>query len=237
MSFIGFHPCPKCNSRDNLAEYSENFYCFGCGYNKPKRNLENAKRILSGLNASKDVRIAKGITLDKKLATEHLKWLLGYNLTLEECKQFYSAHERIINNENLPCNLLVLFANSNYWLGRNFDDSISGRYLSSGTKPFIKYGNNPDILVFVEDIVSAVKVGRVATAVPMLGAKVLTHWWDETKPYKRVILWGDRDKAKDNVIASRKASEVLGKKVEYIITEQDPKELTTESIIKHLTNS
>ena len=34
---------------DNLAEYTENYFCFSCGYNKPKRNIENVKRILSGL--------------------------------------------------------------------------------------------------------------------------------------------------------------------------------------------
>jgi len=230
MSFIGFHPCPKCNSRDNLAEYTENFYCFGCGYNKTKRNLETIRK---RLETQTEVRVANGITLDKKLDTEHLKWLLGYNLTLDECKQFHSSHERMIKNEITPCNLLVLYASSDYWVGRNFDATVQGRYLSSGTKPFIKYGDNPDILVFVEDIISAVKVGRVATAVPMLGAKVLNHWWGEINPYKRVILWGDRDKARDNVIASRKASEITGKNVEYIITEQDPKELSTE-VIKNL---
>jgi len=234
MSFIGFHPCPKCNSRDNLAEYTDNFYCFGCGYNKPKRNIESYRK---RLEAQTEVRVANGITLDKKLDTEHLKWLLGYNLTLDECKQFYSAHERLINNENLPCNLLVLFANADYWLGRNFDVAIQGRYLSSGTKPFIKYGNNPHTLVFVEDIVSAVKVGRVATAVPMLGAKVLSHWWDETTPYARVIIWGDRDKARDNVIASRKATEILGKKVDCIITEKDPKEYNETQIKLFIENT
>jgi hypothetical protein len=51
----------------------------------------------------------------------------------------------------------------------------------------------------------------------------LHQWWDNVKEYKRVVIWGDRDKAKENVIASRKASEILGRKVEIVITEKDPK--------------
>ena len=36
MAFIQHTNCPKCGSKDNLAEYSDGFYCFGCGYKKQK---------------------------------------------------------------------------------------------------------------------------------------------------------------------------------------------------------
>ena len=162
------------------------------------------------------------------------KWLLGYSLTLDEMQQFKYSKERVVNNEIRPCNLLVLINTDDYWLARNLDGGT--RYLSSGIKPYTEYKNSAslypqhDILVFVEDVISAVKVGRVATAVPMLGAAVLRDWWKHTKPYKRVILWGDFDKASQNITQSRRASEFLGKKVDNIITKKDPKEYSTSEI-------
>lgn len=215
MAFLGHHPCPKCNSRDNLAEYSDGFYCFGCNYYDPKQTFDRFKprELVKGYD---------GITLEKSLDLEHLKWLLKYNLTQDEMKHFGSCKERSVNGQIRKCNLLIFLHTDNYWVGRNFDTGV--KYLSSGIKPYTEYGNNKDVLVFVEDVLSAIKVARVATAVPMLGAKVQREWWEYTKPYKRVIIWGDRDKAKENIIESRRVSEMLGRKVENVITEKDPKE-------------
>lgn len=230
MSFLGFHPCPKCSSRDNLAEYANNFYCFGCGYTEQKRDLETIRK---RLDASKEVRVCNGITLQKELPMDAKKWLLGYSLTLDEMKQFNYSKERVVNNEVRACNLLVLINTDNYWLARNLDGGT--RYLSSGIKPYTEYGHSDNILVFVEDVISAVKVGRVAKAVPMLGAAVLRDWWKHAKPYKRVILWGDRDKATQNMVQAKRASELIGKRVEIIVTEKDPKEYSTSDINNYLT--
>ena len=41
MAFLQHIPCPKCGSRDNLAEYTENYYCFGCGYTKKNNDLND----------------------------------------------------------------------------------------------------------------------------------------------------------------------------------------------------
>jgi Zn ribbon nucleic-acid-binding protein len=236
MSFLGFHPCPKCSSRDNLAEYANNFYCFGCGFTEQKKDLTSLRK---RLDASKETRVCNGITLQKELPLEAKKWLLGYSLTLDEMQQFKYSKERVINNELRPCNLLVLIASDSYWLARNLD--AGARYLSSGIKPYREYKNSAslypqqDTIVFVEDVISAVKVGRVATAVPMLGAAVLRDWWKHTTPYKRVILWGDRDKASQNITLAKRASELIGKRVEVLVTEKDPKEYSTIEINNYLT--
>ena len=35
-NFVRHEPCPNCNSRDNLARYSDGHaYCFGCEYREP----------------------------------------------------------------------------------------------------------------------------------------------------------------------------------------------------------
>jgi hypothetical protein len=114
-------------------------------------------------------------------------------------------------------------------VARNFGEGV--KYLSRGVKPYLEYGNNKEKLVFVEDIISAVKVARVATAVPMLGAKVMPAWWENAKRFDKIYLHGDRDKATDNIVQARRASEVIGKKVEIIITEKDPKEYNDFSFL------
>ncbi|MEN9917063.1 MAG: hypothetical protein RLY40_995 [Pseudomonadota bacterium] len=226
MAFLGHHPCPSCNSRNNLGEWDNGFYCFGCGYRKIKRDLSRFKPVSTE-------KVMDGITLTKNLPKTALKWLLGYNLTQNEMDSFHYAHTRIIKNEEVSCNLLVLYYDGNYWLARNFDDNAVNKYLSSGNKPFITYGQG-NIAVFVEDIISAIKVGRQFTAIPMLGATIPTEWWTKVKNYDKVVIWGDRDKAKNNVIASRKARELIGKQVDCIITDKDPKNYSDNDIYNYI---
>ena len=224
--------CPKCAERGkdrkghNLAEYENGFHCFSCGYNKPKR-------ILKRLNEFSAPKVYNGIICEKKLLPAHLKWLLGYGLTDKEMENFSYAYKRFVKGYEIPCNLLVFVNTDTYWLGRNFAD-VGVRYLSSGEKPLLKYGTNPDIVVFVEDVISAIKVGRIATAIPMLGAKIPAQWLEQVRDYNRVVIWGDYDKKIDNIYAARKASEVLGKPVQSVITEKDPKFYSTDDVYNYL---
>ena len=224
--------CPKCAERgkdrkgNNLAEYENGFHCFSCGYNKPKR-------VIKRLEALSQPSVYDGIVCDKKLLPAHLKWLLAYGLTEKEVEKFSYAHKRFVKGYEIPCNLLVFVNTGDYWLGRNFGD-VGVRYLSSGEKPLLKYGTNPDIVVFVEDVISAIKVGRVATAIPMLGAKIPAQWFEQVRDYNRVVIWGDYDKKIDNIYAARKASEVLGKQVQSVITEKDAKCYNTDEVYNYL---
>ena len=36
--FIKHIPCEKCKSKDNMAEYTDGYYCFGCGEKSTKEN-------------------------------------------------------------------------------------------------------------------------------------------------------------------------------------------------------
>lgn len=215
MAFIKMHPCPRCHSRDNLSEYDNGFYCFGCGYTKSK---------IKRLDEIKKVKVGDSLTLSKTLPKDALKWLLGYNLTKNEIDQFSFA-------EKYGKNLLVLYADENYWQARNLDDGQ--KYLSSGEKPYIEYGNKTqksDILIFVEDVISAVKVGRQFVAVPMLGSKPKQDWLTYLKKYETIIIWGDRDKATDNIKLSRRLRETLGKNIQVVISDKDPKEYSDKEI-------
>jgi len=221
MALIRHLPCPRCNSRDNMAEYDNGFYCFGCGYKEPKRNL-------SRFNALNDAKVCNGITLTKQLSRDALKWLLGYELTDNEMDNFNMCYDNGKNH-------LILYHSDDYWLARNFGSGV--KYLSSGNKPMIVYGDNQRTVVFCEDVISAIKIGRQFTAIPMLGASIPAKWLDNVKNYDNIIIWGDRDMAKRNIIAARKATETLGKQVKVIITEKDPKDYNNNNIYNYIINN
>ena len=218
MSLIEMLPCPQCHSRDNMAHYTDGFHCFGCGYRK-------SKRVLSQFNAVRDAKVCNGLSLTKELSRDALTWLTGYSLTPLEMAQFRMSYDN-------GTNYLVLLHTPDYWCARNFGKGV--KYMSSGTKPMVKYGNNPDMLVFCEDVISAIKLARYVTAIPMLGASVLPAWWELVRGYKRIAIYGDRDMATRNIIASRRATELTGSKVECIITERDPKDYSNKDLEKVL---
>jgi Zn ribbon nucleic-acid-binding protein len=225
--FVGHLPCPRCNSKDNMADYTDSYYCFGCGYSKGKHDLLSLRTRLEG-NKEKET---SGIMLETSpiLPAKALKWLMSYGLTKQEIGNFSWNEDR---------ELLVLYQDATYWQGRNFNEQVSAKYLSQGKKPLLFYENGAIVstptkptLVFVEDIVSAVKVSRFATTSPLLGAtmpletilRCLEH------DFTQVLIWMDRDKAKESLKASKQASQILGN-VRSVITELDPKELTDEEI-------
>ena len=220
--FIGFHPCEKCGSSDANAEYQDSFYCYSCG------KFTSKGFSLSRFKPLKEVKVCNGITLQKEVPPAALKWLLGYGLTLDEIAQFSYSTERIGKYGKMACNLLMLYVSPDYWVGRNFGNGV--KYLTSGMKPVIKYGTNPDTIILVEDIISAIKVGRQFTAIPMLGSMppgaVLSH----LKGYKNVFVWNDLDKAKESLKTARNLSERLGIRVKVIIKPLDPKEYSDNQI-------
>ena len=213
---MGLTSCDKCGSSDANAEYSDSFYCFSCSTYKSK-GLS-----LSRFKPLKTDRVCNGITLQKELPSNAVKWLLGYGLTLSEMAQFNYSNKRVGKYGEMACSLLVLYSDSNYYVARNLGKGI--KYITSGVKPVIKYGNNPDTCIIVEDIISAVKVGRQFSAIPMLGSIPCKHTASHLEGFKNVFLWQDRDLAVKSLKTARNLSEILGKTVRVIIKPLDPKE-------------
>ncbi|CAB4240965.1 Archaeal primase DnaG/twinkle, TOPRIM domain [uncultured Caudovirales phage] len=214
--FIQFTPCSKCGSSDANAEYQDSFYCYSCG------KFTSKGFSLSRFKTLNEVKVCNGITLQKEVPPAALKWLLGYGLTMEEIAQFSYSTERVGKYGKMVCNILILYSDINYWCGRNFGKGT--KYITSGVKPVIKYGTNPDTIVLVEDIISAIKVGRQFSAIPMLGSMPPGAVLSYLKGYKNVFVWNDLDKAKESLKTARNLSERLGTRVKVIIKPLDPKE-------------
>jgi len=222
-NLVGFSACPRCRKRgndrtgNNLAEYTDNYYCFACGFNKPKRSIS---RLYDAFSTKVATNITQLQTVSQ-LPKIAIDWLSKYQITPDEMRQFQWCEDK---------KLLVLYQSADYWQGRNFGSPPVPKYLSEGVKPFIKYGTDEDTLVLVEDILSAIKVGRVYSASPMLGTMPLKPHLSHLRPYKSVFLWCDKDAAIKSVRNAAKLSEMIGKPVKPVITDKDPKSFSVNDI-------
>lgn len=222
--FIRHHPCTECGSKDNLAEYTNSWYCFGCGYYKKKNDLNSLRE-----------RVSKSLTSDKvgypldtteKIPPQALKWLLKYNITQEEiAKHNIAWHDP---------DLLVLYNTNSYWQGRVFSDVTTQKYKSWGQKPILMFGTVKKAVgvVLVEDILSAICVARVPDiiAIPMFGtscSRELEKHLQKLDIFTYVWLDGD---VKKKSIALKNRLKSLGLLTKSILTNKDPKTYNKEQI-------
>lgn len=103
--------------------------------------------------------------------------------------------------------------------------------------PLTEDGNNlfPDTVVLVEDIVSAIKVGRQASCVPVFGvgltSKIATRL---SKRFKRAVVWFDRDAARKGTQVAAMASQFF-ESTNTVVSEKDPKSYGNNEIRGYLT--
>jgi ribosomal protein S27AE len=222
--FIRHHPCTECGSKDNLAEYTNSWYCFGCGYYKKKNDLNSLRERLSKSLTSD--RVGYPLDTTEKIPPQALKWLLKYNITPEEIANYNIGwHEP---------DLLVLYNTNSYWQGRVFSDVTTQKYKSWGQKPIVMYGTVMKAVgvVLVEDILSAICVARVPDiiAIPMFGtscSRELEKHLQKLDIFTYVWLDGD---VKKKSIALKNRLKSLGLLTKSILTSKDPKTFTKEEI-------
>ncbi len=229
--FIRHIPCPRCGSRDNLAEYDDHYFCFGCKYTKPKTDINSIRKRLTDRDNDSPITNpsnADSLSLSYDLPKEAKSWLLSYGITNDEI-----SNNRIGWDVNRQ--LLILLNLPQYWQGRSF---LKGRpkYASLGKKPLTYYGMS-DTVVCVEDILSAIKIARLSPsycATPLLGCSMSKEAIQTLKErFKRVILWLDRDKAREALKLSNEFKQ-RGVSSCVIISPEDPKEYTKEELLEWL---
>ncbi len=172
------------------------------------------------------------ITLDltTDIPMKAKQWLLKYGITNEEIKQNNIAY-------NANSDILVLLHTQNYWQGRCFGDQPQ-KYLSKGNKPLTIYGNG-DTIVCVEDVLSAIKIARLSPdycATPLLGSSMsLETTQSLSERFKSILIWLDRDKAKEAIRISRNLKQ-RGILVDVVISPKDPKEYNKGELLTWLKN-
>lgn len=223
-NFIQHIPCPNCGSRDNCGEYDDHFWCFGCRYFKPKNDIVNVRSRYNQRSSQKFEEDLGYLPTSIDIPPAPLSWLLSYGLTLKEIGDNGISW----SNEK---ELLVLVNLDSYYQGRCFGNQKI-KYLSKGKKPLLFYGYS-DKLILVEDILSAIKIARLSPeycASPLLGSSVSEETIQRLSgKFKEVILWLDRDKAKEAITISRDLRQ-RGFNSRVIISELDPKEYNEEQL-------
>lgn len=223
-AFIQHLPCPNCGSKDNLGEYDDHFFCFGCKYHKHKSDTKSLRKKLERKKETVYTPV-EDMVLTEDLPIVAKQWLLRYGITMEDAKEY-----NIQWNPNM--NMLMLMKTKYYWQARLFDKN-KPKYLSKGKKPIKIYGYGSQRVVLVEDIASAIRLARVSPemcASPLLGSTIsfeALRWYK--KRYPRVTVWLDRDKAKEAVKIS-KLFQQYGTKCDVVITPLDPKEYNRKEL-------
>ena len=243
--FLHHEPCSECGSRDNLGVWDDGHkFCFGCGYYVPNCADNSIQDIHSSLcdlqkqqqedtinhAAFRDVPV----DCTRNLPTIAVEWLQQFKLTKKEIYQQNSflwsdAHESLIYT------VFDIYGNLLMWQSRYFgNNSNAARFHTAGPAGscyhiFDRHGT-ATTLTLVEDIISAIKVGRVAHAMPLWGSDVsykrllrLSHM------YQNLNIWLDKDKQKYSVGARQRAS-IFFNHARCIITELDPKRYSTGEI-------
>jgi len=225
--FIQHTSCPKCGSRDNLAEYDDHVWCFGCKYFKQKNDIQSIRRRLQPKESSAGIG---NLSLTEDIPQEPKQWLLKYGISNDEI-----VHNKIAWDANNQ--ILVLIYTQNYWQGRCFGEQ-KVKYLSKGDKPLTIYGNG-DTIVCVEDVLSAIKIARLSPdycATPLLGSSMsLETTQSLSERFKDIVVWLDRDKAKEAIRISRNLKQ-RGINTRVVISPKDPKEYTKGELINWLKN-
>jgi DNA primase len=100
------------------------------------------------------------------------------------------------------------------------------------------YGNG-DTIVCVEDVLSAIKIARLSPdycATPLLGSSMsLETTQSLSERFKSILIWLDRDKAKEAIRISRNLKQ-RGILVDVVISPKDPKEYDKGEITTWLKN-
>ena len=250
--------CPHCSdTRGRLYERDTGQgivqYCHNCGYknyvpHKARAPSETVQYIKQYLTKDEETNIVKEIRLPWDFSNEIPKqarlWLSKYGITPDEVETFGIGWSECNNRLILPVyndDRLV------YYQGRTFKPVTKDNPKYKNVKQvgarnvfFVRGWDRRkeiDELCIVEDILSAIKVGRHTPCLALLGS----YFPPEINPlYRRankVLIWLDSDKYTTAIKQAKLINTLTGKPVHVINTELDPKEQSNDTIIRSIERS
>lgn len=171
----------------------------------------------------------------EQIPKEGLAWFYQYQIFEEDIKKHKFGYSPKYNRIILP-----VFNNDSlvYYQARTIDKVTKDnpKYINvrqSGAKNvFFKnfsLTKNNEVCV-VEDILSAVKVGKVLNSLSLLGSYVPDSLYQELQKFAKIYLWLDRDKFKDALRYMSRIKFLTNKPVSVICEEKDPKDYSVEEI-------
>ncbi len=120
-------------------------------------------------------------------------WLYKYHMTSALIKYYNIGFSASMGNRIILPNYVQDKLVG--WQGRKVGDGFGPKYLSAGQKlPFYSVGAECDYCVFVEDQLSAIRVGEVTQACAVLGNYLPVDYVPLWLLSRKIILWLDDDK-------------------------------------------
>ncbi len=238
--FVRHEPCPECNSRDNLGIWDDGHkFCFGCGYfegGEAQTTEQLTKRLKQQEEKFPDASINLPSDNTRTLPEITLVWLRKYGLTNKEIYQQNSfswsdKYESLIYSVFDPVGNLVMYQTR--YFGN--DDAVS-RFITRGFPEDVFHilGSNNNCITVVEDIISAIKVGRHTSAMPLWGSNLSTKRISRlAQMYPNLNIWLDKDKQMYSVMGRQRAAPFFNR-ARSIISANDPKTYNDLSVIEFL---
>lgn len=170
-----------------------------------------------------------------ELPTKARLWLLKYHITQEEIYRYNFQYSEQYKRLILP---VYKDGRLVYWTGRYFGEECDQpKYLNiKAEKNDVVFDVGPEsspYLVLVEDILSAIAVGRAGyRAFALLGCQVQDSVLESMQRQCKqatVVLWLDQDKMGTS-FKKAKRLEVLGFQTKVVVTPLDPKEYKPDQI-------
>ncbi len=214
---------------------------------------KHVKRDPARVSEVKKAYVALPFDVTKIIPLKALLWLNKYNVTKEELEAYGICYSPVFERLILP----VYDVNKRliYWQGRYFGDGSSDKHPKyfnvRSTREDIWFDTKTDseVIVVVEDILSALAIGRSGyRAIALLGSYIsdslilrLQALTNESNAGlqskgKQVCVWLDLDKQCESLRYSKRLN-VFGVRAKTIITELDPKEYTNQRIQKEISHA
>lgn len=238
--------CEQCgNSNKSVAinHYFDKFtyYCFACGHteirSKGKLTLAELTR-LNELNEEasnfRDTEIVLPSDFTTDIPLVGRLWLYSGGISSSTWREYGIGY-----SESLKRVILPVFNDEGrliWYQCRAVEKGQKPKYIqpsSDKSKVVFKGKNNKhttDTIIIVEDILSAIRVGKQFNVISILGTKLSSWHINYLSKYSRVITWLDSDRAGQTGAYEIRKSLSLVTETDNIVTKLDPKKLTDEQI-------
>lgn len=224
--------CPECaklgkdTTKDNLAIYSDGGeHCYGCGYHvfPDKLQVYKSKQI-----EVVEHKVVLPTDVEQSYPDRVLQWMNNYELTRNTLivhKAYWSENKQYLIFPYYVMKQLIS------WQGRYFGPNKDHpKWITYGKPPEYYLGQETDVCIFVEDIVSAIKLSRYQQTSPLFGSYVsYQRLLSTNRRCSHVVFWLDPDKRKEALLFAKQAS-LMYNRSSVIFSDKDPKEHTYEEL-------
>lgn len=241
--------CPEnCGSGEKLSvTHSMKSYwcnCYRCGFTdieyKGKQSLAELSRIQELNKAAEEIELTLDLPKDftNDLPRHARMWLFSAGITPTVWMQHRIGYSKQLDRVILPV--------------YDYEDNLiwyQCRALQAGQKPkYLQPARDRSTIMFrvtrsredvervivVEDILSAIRVGKHINTVSLLGTKITTAQAADLGKYNEVTTWLDSDTAGRRGAYKIRKTLSLITSVSNILTPLDPKELSDKEIVRNL---